>query len=67
MNLSQMENGANNFSIVFDGLTKKFGEKIAVSNLTFNVPRGAIFGFLGPNGAGKTTTLKAISGVLHAE
>jgi ABC-2 type transport system ATP-binding protein len=38
------------------GLTKKYGRKVAVDNLTFTVGPGAVTGFLRPNGAGKTTT-----------
>lgn len=45
-------------------LTKKFGEKTAVNNVTFQVYPGEVFGFLGPNGAGKTTTIKMIVGLL---
>lgn len=45
-------------------LTKVYGRQvIAVNNLTFEVPRGVIFGFLGPNGAGKTTTLRLLLGL----
>ncbi len=47
------------------GLTKKFGEFIAVNNVNFNVQRGEIFGFLGPNGAGKTTTIRMLLGLLR--
>jgi ABC-2 type transport system ATP-binding protein len=47
------------------GLTKRFGDKIAVDNVSFTVGGGEIFGFLGPNGAGKTTTIKMIVGLLH--
>jgi ABC-2 type transport system ATP-binding protein len=46
------------------GLTKSYGGKPAVSNLSFDVPAGEIFGLLGPNGAGKTTTLKIIAGLV---
>jgi ABC-2 type transport system ATP-binding protein len=46
-------------------LTKRYGEKTAVDNLTLDVFGGEIFGFLGPNGAGKTTTIKAIVGLLR--
>jgi ABC-2 type transport system ATP-binding protein len=46
-------------------LTKKYGEKTAVNDVSFLVRGGEIFGFLGPNGAGKTTTIKIIVGLLH--
>ena len=42
-------------------LTKKYGDLVAVDNLSFTVRKGEVFGFLGPNGAGKTTTLNVIS------
>ncbi len=45
------------------GVTKRFGERVAVDKLTLNVPQGVCFGLLGPNGAGKTTTLRMIYGV----
>jgi len=48
-------------------LTKKFGEKVAVNNVSFTVNPGEIFGFLGPNGAGKTTTIKMIVGLLKPD
>ena len=48
-----------------DHLTKKYGTKIAVDDVNFNVNGGEIFGFLGPNGAGKTTTLKVAVGLLQ--
>ncbi len=44
-------------------VTKRFGERLAVDELTLNVPQGVCFGLLGPNGAGKTTTLRMIYGV----
>ncbi|MBN2083967.1 MAG: ABC transporter ATP-binding protein [Anaerolineales bacterium] len=46
-------------------LIKKFGDKIAVNDISFSVNGGEVFGFLGPNGAGKTTTIKAIVGLLQ--
>src|SRR5512136_2852121 len=46
-------------------LVKKFGEKTAVEDVSFDVFGGEIFGFLGPNGAGKTTTIKMIVGLLQ--
>lgn len=45
------------------GVTKRFGGRVAVDDLTLNVPSGVCFGLLGPNGAGKTTTLRMIYGV----
>lgn len=47
-----------------DHLSKKFSQKTAVENASFQVHAGEIFGFLGPNGAGKTTTLKMLVGLL---
>jgi len=46
-------------------LSKKFGDKTAVNNVTFEVHGGEVFGFLGPNGAGKSTTIKMIVGLLQ--
>ena len=46
------------------GLTKRFGDVMAVDDLTFTVGRGSITGFLGPNGAGKTTTLRMLLGLV---
>ena len=48
-------------------LTKRFGDKIAVDNLTLNIESGEICAFIGHNGAGKTTTLKACMGILKAD
>ncbi len=46
------------------GLTKQFGNFVAVDNLSLSVSKGAIFGFLGPNGSGKSTTVKMLTGIL---
>jgi len=46
-------------------LTKRFGSKIAVEDVTFTVPQGAVFGLVGPNGAGKTTTFSMLAGYLR--
>ena len=44
-------------------VTKAFGNRVAVNNVSFTLHEGEIFGFLGPNGAGKTTTMKMICGL----
>ncbi len=49
--------------IALEGLTKRYGEKVAVNNLTFEVRPGIVTGFLGPNGAGKSTTMRMILGL----
>src|SRR5437763_6399425 len=46
------------------GVTKRYGPKVAVRDLTLHVPAGELFAFLGPNGAGKTTTIKMLCGLL---
>ena len=49
------------------GLTKRFGENIAVNDGELLVPRGSAFGYLGPNGAGKTTLIRVLLGLTHAD
>ena len=46
-------------------LTRRFGKFVAVDKVSFQVPRGEIFGFLGPNGAGKSTTIRMLCGLLR--
>ena len=48
------------------GLTKRFGPKAAVDDLSFSVKKGEVLGFLGPNGAGKSTTMRMVTGFLPA-
>ncbi len=50
-----------------DHVTKRFASTLALDELTFDVPSGAIFGFLGANGAGKTTTMRICLGILEAD
>ena len=50
--------------LTINHLTKKYGEKIAVDDLSISIKPGEIYGFIGHNGAGKTTTLKSIVGIL---
>ena len=47
------------------GLTRRFGEFVAVQNVNLNVAQGQFYGFLGPNGAGKSTTIKMLTGLLE--
>jgi ABC-2 type transport system ATP-binding protein len=48
------------------GLTKRFGERVAVDNVDLRVPGGSAFGYLGPNGAGKTTLIRMLLGLTRA-
>jgi ABC-2 type transport system ATP-binding protein len=50
--------------IEFDSVTKRFGDVVAVDQLSFAVDQGSVVGFLGPNGAGKTTTLRILLGLV---
>ena len=51
-------------AIEAEGLTRRFGDFVAVDNVSFRIERGEIFGFLGSNGCGKTTTMKMLTGLL---
>jgi ABC-2 type transport system ATP-binding protein len=57
-------NGSAEYSVVVENLTKRFGDFVAVNNVSLRVKRGEVFGFLGPNGAGKSTTIRTICGLL---
>ncbi|HYB54410.1 MAG TPA: ABC transporter ATP-binding protein, partial [Thermoanaerobaculia bacterium] len=48
-------------------LTKSFGSRVAVADVSFDVAAGEVFGFLGPNGAGKTTTIRMLVGLAHPD
>src|ERR1700737_47290 len=50
--------------IIVEQLTKSFGPKLAVDNISFSVEKGEVLGFLGPNGAGKSTSMRLITGYL---
>jgi ABC-2 type transport system ATP-binding protein len=53
-------------TISIHGLTKRYGDTLAVENLSLDIPRGSIFGLLGTNGAGKTTTFKCMLGLARS-
>jgi len=55
----------SNFAIETDGLTKRYGEVVAVQSVDLRVKPGEIYGFLGLNGAGKTTTIRALLGMIR--
>jgi ABC-2 type transport system ATP-binding protein len=56
--------GSDPRMIETDGLTRRFGNFVAVHDLKLQIPKGVIFGFLGPNGSGKSTTVKMLTGIL---
>jgi ABC-2 type transport system ATP-binding protein len=56
-----LQSSKQEVAITTHDLTKRFGEKLAVDRVNFDVRRGEVFGFLGPNGAGKTTTIKMLT------
>ena len=60
------EKGENNM-LQIKNLTKRYGDKLAVDNLSLHIMPGEIYGFIGLNGAGKTTTIKACTGILNFE
>src|SRR3989440_8313421 len=53
--------------IEVEGLTKSYGSKRGIANVSFQVEEGEVFGFLGPNGAGKTTTIRMLMALLRAD
>jgi ABC-2 type transport system ATP-binding protein len=54
-------------SLVLDGLVKRFGSVVALDGISFEVPRGSVFGFLGANGAGKTTAMRIVLDILRPD
>lgn len=54
-------------AVLFNGLTKRFGDRLAVDNVTAGIPAGSFFGICGPNGAGKTTLLRMTCGLLRPD
>src|SRR5437773_10419633 len=53
--------------IEVEGLTKSYGSKRGITNVSLDVGEGEVFGFLGPNGAGKTTTIRLLMALLRAD
>lgn len=60
---SPSAHGAAAATVVVSGLTKRFGEQLAVDDVSFELPPGRVVGFLGPNGAGKSTTMRMMIGL----
>src|SRR5712691_10941708 len=56
-----------NAAILVEGLTKRYGDVVALDGIDFEVPAGSVFGLLGPNGAGKTTAVRVLATVLHPD
>ena len=60
-------NNASSTAIEIKNVTRRFGQKLALDNVSLSVPRGRVFGLVGGNGAGKTTLLKHVMGMLQAQ
>src|SRR6185437_11303505 len=59
--------GESPWAVETRGLTKRFGNNVAVNGVELLVPRGSAFGYLGPNGAGKTTLIRVLLGLTRAD
>jgi len=60
-------NIASSTAIEIKNVTRRFGQKLALDNVSLSVPRGRVFGLVGGNEAGKTTLLKHLMGMLQAQ
>ena len=58
---------ASSSAVEVSNLTKRYGEVLAVNDVSFSVSKGELFGFLGPNGAGKTTTINMLTGLARLD
>ena len=65
--MSQADSVKGSWAVETHGLTKRFGDNVAVNDVELLVPRGCAFGYLGPNGAGKTTLIRVLLGLTHAD
>jgi ABC-2 type transport system ATP-binding protein len=64
---SPANSSESQWAVETHGLTKRFGDNVAVNDVELLVPRGCAFGYLGPNGAGKTTLIRVLLGLTHAD
>jgi len=64
---SPTRESGSHWAVETHGLTKRFGDNIAVNGVELLIPRGCAFGYLGPNGAGKTTLIRVLLGLTHAD
>lgn len=67
MTAEPMSNSGPREGLCIAGLSKRFGDVVAVQNLSIEVASGALVGFLGPNGAGKTTTMRSVVGMVSPD
>jgi len=65
--VSHQQAAESQWAVETHGLTKRFGENVALNSVELRVPRGCAFGYLGPNGAGKTTLIRVLLGLTHAD
>jgi ABC-2 type transport system ATP-binding protein len=67
LNDAQQARPDDEWAVETHGLTKRFGDNVAVNGVDLRVPHGCAFGYLGPNGAGKTTLIRVLLGLTHAD
>ncbi len=67
LDTSSHQAAQSRWAVETHGLTKRFGENVAMNGVELLVPRGCAFGYLGPNGAGKTTLIRVLLGLTHAD